>query len=284
MPKNHNQIYQEALNKTYENKISFKSVPKEEMTTKQFNQFLKMAKDFTKHYVHDIYYPSHWLKKLWAWPDNLTSPFEAREQLIALMNRPSKRYHTNCLGSATIMSYKMQKLGIPHNIMLFLERENGKLADYNGVILYKYHGQLLICDIFAANHLLKDPCQISDFQELILDWPPLIEDFQNRAQKSPEFALDFGKLSEGFLHCPYEQYVVYFPLLTDSNISPRDTVVIDPNIQPNQNKALYCVLPTWPPEILGLLSKEKYFQVATQVTSTYHQIRTRKKNNETEPK
>jgi len=158
--------------------------------------------------------------------------YEARKKLIARIDNPKRKYHANCLVSATYMSNEMQKLGIPHNILLFLKYFEFGSMDYNGVILYKYKDELLVCDILAN--------------------------------------CTFTSSTGAFLAAPYDEYKEYYAARTGEEINNERILLFDDDLTSQKTTLEYIVLSEWNVEKLGFFTSKKNRRATTQLREVYY--------------
>ena len=218
--------------------VELKGLDKENISNRQFNKFMQIARSFGKRYVHDIHYVHQAIKDLYYSKDGPSDPYSARESLVKLMDNPHRFRHTNCLASATYISHAIQKLGIPHNILIFFSKEDN-FEDYHGVVLYRCQDQLLVCDLYMGNQ--------------------------------------YPELAEAFLHCPYKDYAQFYEILTNTPIDLEYSFIYDTNIYPYSGPAAWTQLSQWSPEKFGFFSKEKHTQVYKQLETLYYERKFRGK-------
>ena len=235
MQKINKAVYEEAKQIVFDIK-SAQGFPKENMSEQQSIRFIKIARDFSKNYVHDTNYICDSVNGLYASNEGIQNPYSARQRIIDLTNNPRRHHHTNCLASATYMSREMQKLGIPHNIIVFLTyKEDNTFDDYHGIVLYKYKDKLSVCDLYMGNQ--------------------------------------FPELAEYFLYFPYNKYIEYFELLTNSHVNLNKAFIYDTDIYPCGKSLLYLPLSEWDPNKIGFLNRKKAAEVSKALTAECYGIK-----------
>jgi len=216
--------------------ISIDNLDRENTNDRKLDKMLRIAMNFGRNYIHDCRYICKSVEKMYFTEEGNEEPYSARKKVVDLINNPRKPYHANCLASATYMSYEMQKLGIPHNV-LFIDNSYDSTSDYHGVVLYKYSDRYFICDVLSCHVMSQD--------------------------------MPF-EIASRMLCYPFEDYSKFYETVMGGNFRSDNVTLYDSNIYPCGSPLSGVVLSEWPLDRVGLYSSDKWKEVFPKMRSAYY--------------